>query len=353
MYFEGIITVDPSEITKIERIKPTKAFKRMLYHLTLGGITEKQERETFTAVSILQQLNRSFSQKGINNIIRLSHDGIDFYLDREGKKDDLKEALDLYELNAGEAMSAQFNELLLVLEHEDDWFKYLIEVVICRNHSVGEYPISVKVSGLLKEFSGQKESVDSSIERVFASQTQYDVFKRARLHDFTGFIDGFVLCIKQSIAVDNINTEIKTKIIVPNNKVKLKTELKKHQSNDYHGLHYGYHGFDDFLFYSMLWSSIGHEHNVVHSDTHYESETGDELGYLDEVDSQSDYFDDTTALDSRTDIFSETDSLNTDLSSDSSSSWFDFGDSGSSFFDSDSSCSSCSSCASCASCGGD
>lgn len=342
MYFEGKITIDPSELTKIHLIKPTKAFKRMLYHLTFGGITEKQERETFSAVSILQQLNMSFAQKGITNIIRLSHDDIDFYLDTEGKTDDLKEALDHYELESGDALSAHFNNLLLVLEHDDSQFKYLLEVKICKSHSVGEYPIEIKVTGLLKEFSAQKGRVDSNLKKVFSSQDKYDDFKRTKLHDFTFFIDDFILCIKKSIKVDNINTDIKTKIVVPKTKIESKSFVRNNRNNGY----YGYYGFDDFLFYSMIWSSVSHEHSVMHSDIYYESETGSELGYLEEAASNSPYFNDTTDIDSRTDIFSEPDSLSSDTTS-SSGGWFGFGDSDSS------SSSDCSSCSSCSSCGGD
>ena len=90
MYFEGKITVDPSQITSIEHIKPTKTLQRMLYYLTIGGFTEKLERESFSTMSILKRFNKVFSKHGINNIIRLSHDGIDFYLDERGKKDDFK-----------------------------------------------------------------------------------------------------------------------------------------------------------------------------------------------------------------------------------------------------------------------
>jgi len=83
MYLEGIITIDPSQLTQIKKIKPTKAFKKFLHQLTLGAVSDKEERETFTAVAILQQLNASFRNLGINNIIKISHDDIDFYHDKE------------------------------------------------------------------------------------------------------------------------------------------------------------------------------------------------------------------------------------------------------------------------------
>ena len=70
MFYKAIITIDPSQLTRIERVKPQKAFKRMLYILTSGSIADKEEQETFTAISILQQINAVFSSKGINNIVR-------------------------------------------------------------------------------------------------------------------------------------------------------------------------------------------------------------------------------------------------------------------------------------------
>ena len=45
MYLENLITIDPSQLTKIEKIKPTKAFKKLLFSLTNGIISNKEERE--------------------------------------------------------------------------------------------------------------------------------------------------------------------------------------------------------------------------------------------------------------------------------------------------------------------
>ena len=85
MYLEGILTIDPSQLTEIKKVKPTKDFKKFFHHLTLGTISDKQERETFTAVAILQQLNATFRGLNITNIIKIARDDIDFYHDRDGK----------------------------------------------------------------------------------------------------------------------------------------------------------------------------------------------------------------------------------------------------------------------------
>ena len=47
MYFKGKLTVDPSQLTKIESIRPESSFKKLLYNLTGGQIADKEEIETF------------------------------------------------------------------------------------------------------------------------------------------------------------------------------------------------------------------------------------------------------------------------------------------------------------------
>ena len=85
MYFSGQLSVDPSQETVIERIKPTKVFRRFLHLMTLGGVSDRQEHETFTAVAVLQQFNMAFRALGISNLVRMARDDLDFYLDSEGK----------------------------------------------------------------------------------------------------------------------------------------------------------------------------------------------------------------------------------------------------------------------------
>jgi len=78
--------VAPWKITEIEKVQPTKAFKRMLFFMTAGGVGDQQEVETFTAISILQQIFKGLTSVGINNIVRLAKDDMDYYIDNEGKK---------------------------------------------------------------------------------------------------------------------------------------------------------------------------------------------------------------------------------------------------------------------------
>ena len=65
MYMKSTMTVDPAQLTEIHRIKPTKGFARIANLLTAGVVKTQEERETFCAVSILQQVNIVMRSAGV------------------------------------------------------------------------------------------------------------------------------------------------------------------------------------------------------------------------------------------------------------------------------------------------
>ena len=79
----------------------------------------------------------------------MTHDDIDIYHDKKGEKNDIDFAMDKYQIEIDDSMSTYFSKLSMVLEHEDDTFKYLIEINVSRSHRKYEYPIEMVISGLL------------------------------------------------------------------------------------------------------------------------------------------------------------------------------------------------------------
>ena len=94
MFIEATLAIDPSQVTEIAKTKPTKAFARLAHALTGGSFSSNEQRETFTAVAILQQLNVVLRSCGIDDILRLTKDDVIIYEERHGEKDDLKIAVD-------------------------------------------------------------------------------------------------------------------------------------------------------------------------------------------------------------------------------------------------------------------
>lgn len=360
MYFSSRLTVDPSQLTKIEKVEPTKAFKRLLHFMTGGAVSDKVEHETFAAVSILQQFNRLFWSLNIDNIVRLAHDDIDIYEDLEGKKGDLKEAIDTYELTVNDAMSELFNTIHLVLEHEDANFIYLIEIDINRSHDVGEYPIELAVNAMLKEFKAKPgedaEGLKGRMKDKFMSQEVYESFMVEKRVAFEGFVSQLEMDIRKHIKIDDIKVQTDLRVIVPKEKAERPKSIRRKVRGGAGGgpIYDGYHGFDDVIFYGLIWSSMAHDHHIHVPESTLMSEDGDVIGSIDAegMDAgEATLFDDSTSYDDRISDF-ESSSVEMDsVSTESDGGWFsDFsgGDWGG-----DSSDSSVSSCSSCSSCGGD
>ncbi len=281
MYFSGHLSIDPSQVTEIERIKPTRAFRKFLHLLTAGGVSDEQENETFTAVSVLQGFNRAFRAAGITNIVRLAKDDIDFYFDEEGRDDDLKEAMEKFELDVDAFDSEYFKSLFLVVEHEDEDFKYLIETRISRVHSVGKRPIDVSINGMLKEFKAgaheDREAVKKKLEEAFGSQESYDSFLNEKREKFRVFVDSLEMEVKKFITTDQIVSSVRAKIVRPRKPATDVGSVPIHRGAYAEPAFYGYYGSGDYFFYAWMWGSMCHDHHIHCHDVDIVDEHGSDV----------------------------------------------------------------------------
>ena len=115
MYLKAVMSIDPSQLTEIARVRPTKGFARVAYYLTGGLVKTEEERETFCAISILQEINVVMRSIGIDDVVRLATDDIVFYEDTESKTDDFKQALDAFSPQSNDKVSPVY------LFTPDDW----------------------------------------------------------------------------------------------------------------------------------------------------------------------------------------------------------------------------------------
>ncbi|MCH2046383.1 MAG: hypothetical protein MK212_19875 [Saprospiraceae bacterium] len=359
MYFSGNLSVDPSQLTHIRKVKPQKAFKRMLYFMTFGTVSDRQEQETFTAISILQQLYNVFAGLGVNNLIRLSHDDVDFYLDNAGKHDDLKEALDKYDLEMNEAMSQQFEKIQMVLEHKNGSLHYLINITINRTHAVGAYPVDIHIDGLIDQFNhlSDQDQVKDAMQGIFKNQDTYNEFVLNKRTEFEKFLNDIRMQIQKIVQVDDIILECKNNIVLPKDK-KEKNNYKNRNTwnrEAYNPVYHGYYGTNDAFFYAWMWSDMCSTNHIHIHETSLVSESGDtvmDVGTDGFSADDNSFFDENTSYDdalSENNIGFDSDTGEYfDSSSSDSGGWF----SGEDFGGGDSSCgSSCSSCGGCGGCG--
>jgi hypothetical protein len=295
MYLKGTLTVDPSQLTEIVRIKPTKGFARIANIFSLGLVSDQEERETFCAVTILQQIYVVLRSLEIDNIVRLAKDDVVVYQDDHGQPDDLRHALDQFVAKTSPSEARVFETLELSLEHHTDEMVYLIEIWICRRHDVGTPPILITVNGLPNELcdNAAQDELHEKLEGVFESQQAYDTFVDHHKQLFAEFLDRVRHAFQRHMKVDQVLMESEVKIIRPDRRIQRRYEVPSTQRDSLTDpVFYGDSGSQDPFFYAWLWSELCHTNQIHCRDCTIVNEQGDDVRAIgsDGIDAGSDEF---------------------------------------------------------------
>ena len=106
--------------------------------------------ESFSAPEMLRRLNAAFKSSGINNLVRITHDDTDFFLDTENETNDLDEVIHKFEDILKNSFERFYEEIAVVMESRQSQIDFVIELLLLRVHQVGEYPIQIIFTGLPK-----------------------------------------------------------------------------------------------------------------------------------------------------------------------------------------------------------
>jgi len=284
MYLSGKLEIDPSQITEIKKLKQASFFSKFLDVLTFGQTGEKQETETFTAVSILEKIYLGLRSINVDNIIRLSVDEYDFYYDEQGKADDLEEAVFEFTAKVDPIESQLFNTVYLVMEHDEGELKYLIEIRIQRKHGVGEYPIIIIINAVSDEFEKKEnESIEDlkiRMKPIFEDQNVYDTYLKSHKSQFDSFMSKMEMAVRKFVEVDDVIHQSNLQIIRTKSRVSDKTKIRHDRFSK--PVYYGYYGFDNYFFYTWLWGSLMYDHNIYAHDFYLVDELGHEILHVGE-----------------------------------------------------------------------
>jgi len=195
------------------------------------------------------------------------------------KRDDMDEAMFQFKAKVDPMESELFSTVYLVLEHNDDALKYLVEIAILRKHSIGEYPIRINVNGVLSEFKlndGEtKEQLKDRIGKVFGKQDDYDNFLAIHKAKFNQFVDALEQAILKFIHSDDVVKTVHTEIIRPKRIIDSPKEIRHERYGN--PIYYGYYGYDSYFFYSWMWSGSMYSHNIYVNDCHVVDEVGNDI----------------------------------------------------------------------------
>jgi hypothetical protein len=189
MYMSGKLAVDPSQMANVRR-KPSKGFRRFAEILTAGMIAEHEVHQTFSALSILQEVNCVLRSLGITDVVRFTKDDTVVYEDSDSEDtDDMQVVLDRLSQESRSISGSVFESMSLLLEHHLPNITLVIEVRIQRTHAVGHQPIQILVNGLASSFSqDEKDAAAEKLSRSFEDQLGYNAFA----DDFRNQFDEFM-----------------------------------------------------------------------------------------------------------------------------------------------------------------
>ncbi len=291
MYWYGHLAINPSHMTTVRR-KPTKGFKRFAEILSMGLLSKKEELETFTALAIIQEINRVFRSLNITDLVRFSKDDEILYEDKDSRdSDDMPMMIERIESRPVSSSSlptsdsSVFNSLSLLVEHHLQSMALVIEVRIIRAHAVGYYPIQIVVNGLAAEFSGaqDRDQLEQQMELSFAQQASYDALTNELNEEFEQFMNRLELAIRQQMQIDDVHKVVRTKLLRPRggDAVQDTPVAAGVGGNTHQDPVFERHGAtSDAFMYCWLWSSMLHSNNLHVHDTTVVDESGQAMFHV-------------------------------------------------------------------------
>lgn len=268
MFLTAILEIDPSQITHIKRINNDNALFKLYDILTANVANKSFEQETFTVVSILNQIQMGLMRLGVDNVIRINVDSYDYFYDTEGKENDLFDAFHSIEQRIDNLESERFNTLELVLEHSELGIKYLIDIKINRKHKIGEFPIDIKINGAFDDLRLERDEdisiVENKMKEIFSSQENYERYIKERRIKFQTFVNEFEHTLSKFIKVDGIKLKFVDKIVRPKILVPGRREIR--ENNNTEPFFHGFPGINECLTYTLYWGKICSENNIYVKD---------------------------------------------------------------------------------------
>lgn len=268
MYLSATMTIDPSHLTQLRR-KPTKGFRRFAELMTGNLISKREEHETFTALSIMQEINIALRSVGVTDVVKFTKDEQVLYEDQAStNSDDMPVAIDT--LSRGRtSQSESFSNLSLLLEHHLATIALIIEIKISRVHDIGVYPIQISVNGLDAELqtADSPQTLNDRLDGVFASQQSYDAYTESKKAEFEKFIEQLEQAFRSRMNIDNLHRRVYANIVRPGlTPARPITGANADATADGTTAHapmfQRYHSGSDSLMYLWMWSSFMHSNNT-------------------------------------------------------------------------------------------
>lgn len=206
MKYSAQILIKTKHITR-ERFTDDETLVNFFKELLWKG-RERVLEETFAAQEVLKKFSAAFRDSGIDNLVRLSHDDTDFYLDKDNIPNDLPCMIDKFAEVLHNAFERFYEEITVIMDAKWEHIDFYIELNLLRIHSIGVYPIQITVKGLPE--SSNVPRIEDNFN-LFVTRLASNIEKYIELEDIT-----ISFSKKRSKAVGKENAREKKKEIKDN-----------------------------------------------------------------------------------------------------------------------------------------
>ena len=265
MYLHARLTVDPSAVTELVKTKPTKGFARLAGVLSKGLQSPEEEQETFSALTIIQQLFMVLRSLGVNDIVRISKDREVLFDDVTGKPDDLKPALEQTIKKLGKQQLQVFDSLTLVLLHNTRDQTYLLQLKVNRTHAVGEHPLQLVINAFPRALSvaADEALVAQKLSEVFHDQSRYDGFVSRQRKSLVDFLQKVQKSFRARMQVDAIKVSTSVRIVRPTSRISAISEMPLASHNPAADPAFsGCFGTEAAFYYAWLWADLCQQRSI-------------------------------------------------------------------------------------------
>ena len=136
MYLQGVVTIDPSQLTHLDRVKPTKGFARMA-HLLTGGLVASEKNEKPSRGHHIAANQRCHAIIGCRQCCPTCQGRHSLLRRHTWARGGFKTSIDAFSAKAKSDDISLFNTLDLVLEHHTEKMAFLIDIRIHRTTALG------------------------------------------------------------------------------------------------------------------------------------------------------------------------------------------------------------------------
>jgi len=298
MYMSGTLAIDPNLLATTRR-KPTKGFRRFAEILTAGLTAEREVHQTFSALSILQEINGVLRSLGITDVVRFTKDNAVIYEDPDSHDtNDMRLVLDRVSQDSRSRSLSIFQTMSLLLEHHLPEITLVIEVRIRRTHAIGEDPIQIIVNGLASSFSQQeKDTAAVNLDRSFEDQLGYNAFTDNFRDQFDDFMQELEDAVRRHMRVDQVRRRSEAKIVRPQQDKSTVAAFGSRGDSFRSGSRSSdpvFQRFDatsDAFAYCWIWSTMMNSHDIRPQDVTIVDERGGAVGMIDSDGQQHDAID--------------------------------------------------------------